>query len=113
MPAAARSGLLGTVRDALRQNQDLLRNAGSLAASTGLTSLFGFVYWVVAAREFTKPEVGSGAAAVSAMLLLGTIGEFGLGTMLIGELPKRRSAGGLTIASIIVAGLGSLVLGLG
>ncbi|WP_187366499.1 lipopolysaccharide biosynthesis protein [Trebonia kvetii] len=113
MPVSPRTGLLGAVRGALQRNQDLLRNASGLAATTGLNSLFGFVYWFVAARVYTKEEVGYGAAAVSAMLLLGTVGEFGLGTMLIGELPKRRSRGGLTIACIIVSGLGSLVLGLG
>ena len=113
MPALTRSGPWAAVRGIWQRNRDLLRNAGSLAATTGLTSLFGFVYWVVAAKEFSQQAVGYGSAAVSAMILLGTIGEFGLGTMLIGELPKRRSAGGLTVASIIASGVGSLVLGVG
>ena len=78
-----------------QQNQDLLRNAGSLAATTGLTSLFGFVYWILAAREFTQQAVGYGSAEISMMILLGTVGMFGFGTMLIGELPNRRSRGGL------------------
>lgn len=113
MPAPRRSGLWVAVRGAWQRNQDLLGNAGSLAATTGLTSVFGFVYWVVAAKEFSLQAVGYGSAAVSAMILLGTIGEFGLGTMLIGELPKRRGAGGLAIAAIIASGVGSLVLGVG
>ena len=112
MPALKRPGLWEAVRDVWQRNRDLLRNAGSLAATTGLTSLFGFAYWVVGAKEFSQQAVGYGSAAVSAMILLGTIGEFGLGTMLIGELPKRRNAGGLTVAAIIVSGVGSLALGL-
>jgi O-antigen/teichoic acid export membrane protein len=96
-----------------QQNQDLLRNAGSLAATTGLTSLFGFVYWIIAAREFTQQAVGYGSAEISMMILLGTVGMFGFGTMLIGELPNRRSKGGLISASLLASALGSLILGLG
>ena len=97
----------------LQRNRDLLRNASSLAGTTGLTSVFGFVYWVVAA----KSSAAGGryrSAAVSAMTLLGTVGEFGLGTMLIGELPKaHRGGAGYFAATLLASGLGSLVLGLG
>jgi O-antigen/teichoic acid export membrane protein len=112
MPDPPRSGLTSALRGIWERNRDLLRNAGSLAATTGLTSLFGFIYWVVAARDFSPQAVGYGSAAVAAMTLLGTIGEFGLGTMLIGELPKRHDAEGLALASIIIAGIGSLILGI-
>jgi O-antigen/teichoic acid export membrane protein len=106
------SGLLANVRAMLQRNQELLRNAGSLAASTGLTSLFGFVFWIIAAREFSPTEVGYGSAATNALQLLGTVGMFGLGTMLIGELPRRRERGGLFTASVITSAVGSLVLAL-
>ena len=43
-------GLSSRIRHALQGNHDLLRNAGSLAATTGLTSILGFVFWFVAAR---------------------------------------------------------------
>jgi O-antigen/teichoic acid export membrane protein len=111
--APTRSGPMAALRDIWQRNHDLLRNAGSLVATTGLTSVFGFGYWVVAARDFTKPEVGYGAATVSAMTLVGTIGMFGLGTMLIGELPRRRDRGGLITATVLTSLIGSLVLGLG
>jgi len=113
MNAQQSSGLSSKVRDALRGNRDLLRNAGSLAATTGLTSVLGFVFWWVAAREYTKAEIGYGSAATNAMQLLGTVGMFGLGTMLIGELPRRdeRSGGGLFTASLITSAVGSLILG--
>ena len=95
MTAQTRSAPRAAVRDIWRRNADLLRNAGSLAATTGLTSVFGFVFWVIAAREFSPQAVGYGSAAISAMMLLGTVGMFGLGTVLIGELPRRRDRGGL------------------
>jgi O-antigen/teichoic acid export membrane protein len=106
-------GLVGKLRGALQNNGDLLKNAGSLFATTGLTSLFGFVFWVIAARKFSPAANGYGSAATNAMQLLGTIGMFGLGTMLIGELPKRRDRGGLFSASLITSLVGSLLLGLG
>ena len=47
------------------------------------------------------------------MQLFGTIGMFGLGTMLIGELPKRqRDRGGLFAASVAASAIGSAILGL-
>lgn len=104
---------LAAVREILRRNQDLLRNAGSLAATTGLTSVFGFAYWIYAARVFPQQAVGYGSAAISTMTLLGSIGMFGIGTMLIGELPRRESRGGLIMAGLVASFVGSLVLGIG
>ena len=107
------SGLSAKVRGLWSRNQDLLRNAGSLAATTGLTSLFGFVFWIVADHEFTKTEAGYGIAATNAIQLFGTIGMFGLGTMMIGELPKRKTGrGGLFAASLSASAIGSAILGL-
>lgn len=107
------SGPLSKVRGMWQGNQDLLRNAGSLAATTGLTSIFGFVFTIVAARMFSANAVGWGNAVINAMQLFGTIGMFGLNTMLIGELPKRhRNRGGLFAASLATAGIGSVILGL-
>ena len=48
------SGLLAKVRGLVQGNKDLLRNAGSLAATTGLTSVFGFVFWIVAGHEYDQ-----------------------------------------------------------
>jgi O-antigen/teichoic acid export membrane protein len=95
------------------KHKDLLHNAASLAATTGVTSVLGFAFWTFAARYFSQEAVGYGSAAISAMTLLGTIGMFGLGTVLIGELPQRRSRGGLVASALIVSGVGSLVLGAG
>jgi O-antigen/teichoic acid export membrane protein len=101
------------LRDALERNRDLLRNAGSLAATTGLTSIFGFVFTIVAVKLFPAEEVGFGNAAINAMQLVGLIGVFGLNTMLIGELPKKEAnRGGLFAACLAASGIGSAVLGI-
>ena len=101
--------LLTTAR---RRHRDLLDNASALVATTGVTALFGFAYWAVAARLFSQRAVGYGSAAVSAMTLIGTIGMLGMGTVLIGELPKRKHSSGLVSAAMTATGLGSLLLGL-
>jgi O-antigen/teichoic acid export membrane protein len=95
-----------------RRNTDVLANAGTLVATTGVSSLLGFAYWALAARLSSQQAVGYGSAAVSAMTLLGTIGMLGLGTVLIGELPRRTARAGLVSAALLTSGAGSLVLGL-
>jgi O-antigen/teichoic acid export membrane protein len=106
---------LRPLRAALARNQDLLRNAGSLAATTGVTSILGFAYWIYAARFFSHDAdaVGYATAAIATMTLLGTIGVFGLGTMLIGELPQGGNRGGLITASLIASFVASIVLAFG
>jgi len=112
-PKQGRGSPLSLVLAVWRRNRDLLDNASTLVATTVVTAGLGFVYWAIAARLFNEQSVGYGSAAVSAMTLLGTIGVFGLGTLLIGELPRRKDAGGLISAALITASIGSLVMGLG
>jgi O-antigen/teichoic acid export membrane protein len=101
------------VAAAWRRHRDLLNNAGSLLAMSGVTSALGFVYWVLAARMFTQEAVGYGSAAISAMTLLGAIGMLGLNTLLIGELPRRTGRAGLVSAALVTSGLAALALGFG
>lgn len=105
--------LAGTVVRIWRKNQDMLDNAGSLFGTTVITSALGFVFWALAARLFNPHAVGFGSAAVSAITVLSTIGMFGLNTLLIGELPQRKSKAALVSAALVTAGVGSLLLGLG
>ena len=85
-PAPHKRGILSV----LRGHVDLFLNAGSLMATTAITSLFGFAFWWVAARSASTEAVGQASAAVSAMTLIGTIGMFGMGTMLISDLSQLR-----------------------
>lgn len=101
-----------TTTSAWRENGIFLRNVGTLFATTGLSSLAGFVYWTLAAREFTQIAVGYASASVSAITMLGTIGVLGFGTLLIGELPKRTGRLGLIWAALLASAVLSLLLGL-
>jgi O-antigen/teichoic acid export membrane protein len=109
LPRSPRTAVIA----AWRSHRDLLSNTGSLVVSTGVASLLGVVYWMFATRLFSQRAVGYGSAMVSAMTLLGTIGMLGLGTLLIGELPRRGARAGLVSAALLTCGLGSLALGLG
>jgi O-antigen/teichoic acid export membrane protein len=83
-------------------------NAGSLVGTTAVTSMLGLAYWWVAARGFPPQTVGLGSAAISAMTLLGTVCIVGLGTLLVGELPRQLGKEGslISAALIIVGGIG-------
>lgn len=73
----------------IKAHSTVLVNAGSLIGSTVVTSGLGFVYWWMATRQFSAEVIGLGSAAIQAMTLLGTFGLFGLGTLLVGELPRQ------------------------
>nr|WP_296073140.1 lipopolysaccharide biosynthesis protein [uncultured Actinoplanes sp.] len=97
----------------LKGHVDLFLNAGSLMATTLITSLFGFVYWWVAARTASPEAVGQASAAVSAMTLIGTIGMFGMGTMLISDLSALRGPKWELISTcLLVAGSAATAGGL-
>lgn len=113
-PAGAGAGA-GTGRTAAwRGHLDLFSNAGSLMATTAISSLVGFAYWWLAARTASAEAVGQASAAVSAMTLIGTVGMFGMGTMLISELPRmgpRRWS--LISTCLLVSGTVAATCGLG
>ncbi len=88
-----------------KKNSVILVNAGSLVGTTAVTSVFGFAYWWLAARQFSPEALGLASAAISAMTLLGSLGILGLGTLLIGELPRQQGKeASLISATLIVVG---------
>src|SRR5881396_3115640 len=92
----------------IKTNIVMFVNAGSLIGTTVVTSLLGFENWWVAARWLPPEAVGVGAATISAMMLLGMVCILGLGTLLIGELPRRPGEEGplISAALIVVGGVG-------
>ena len=86
-------------------------NAGMVAISNLAAAVLGFGYWWIAARQFPPEQVGLAASAVSVMNLLAQIGEFGLGPLLLSEVPKHtRTAGSLIAAALAVTFVCSLLL---
>jgi O-antigen/teichoic acid export membrane protein len=89
------------VRAIVEANRSLLSNAASMVGTAVVTSLLGAAFWWVATHYFSKDSVGIASAAISAMTLLGFLATVGLGTLLMGELPRIKSSH----RSIINAGL--------
>ena len=102
------------MRAVLISHRSLLTNAGSMVGASLVTSLLGVGFWLVAAQQFNQAAVGVAAAAVSAMVLLGFIGTLGLGTLLMGELPRRDGEHrSLLNAALLISALVGSLLGLG
>jgi O-antigen/teichoic acid export membrane protein len=97
----------------LASNSSVLYNAGSLVGTTGVNLALGFVFWWLAAHLFSPATVGLASASISAITLLGTIGMLGLGTLLMGELPRRHADQGALIATaLLAAGAAAGMLGI-
>lgn len=101
------------LRTQLEHNRTILSNAGSMMGAVLVTALLGAAFWLVAARQFPAAAVGVGSAAVSSMTLLGYLATVGLGTLLMGEMPRRDSGPrGLLNAALAISGLIGIVLGI-
>jgi O-antigen/teichoic acid export membrane protein len=78
-----------------------------------VTSTFGFVYWLVAARLFPPTSVGLAASAITSMTLLSTVAVLGLGTLLVREFPRQPAMVGTLMMTALSTAAGSgIFLGL-
>lgn len=82
------SQLAARAKLAVRSNRQLLANAGTMVGTAVVTSFLGAAFWLVATHYFSEDAVGIASAAISAMTLLGFMATVGLGTLLMGELPR-------------------------
>jgi O-antigen/teichoic acid export membrane protein len=73
------------------QTHSLLRNSLYIMAATAFTSALGYGYWVYAARRYPDDRVGVSSALIGAMILVASLSNFGIGTVLIHRLPHRAS----------------------
>ena len=88
----------------------LYRNAVYLLLNSGLSSILGFVFWIIAARLYPAQSVGLSSAAISAASLMAIIANLGLGQSLIRFLSQSgENAKRLLNSCYTVAGLASLV----
>jgi O-antigen/teichoic acid export membrane protein len=106
------SGLGVRARLAVRSNRELLSNASSMVGTAVVTSFLGAAFWWVATHYFSQDAVGLASAAISAMTLLGFMGTVGLGTLLMGELP-RLEVGHRSVINGALVTTGSLGAALG
>ncbi|WP_375484345.1 lipopolysaccharide biosynthesis protein [uncultured Jatrophihabitans sp.] len=87
--------------------------SAALVGTQAVTGILGLLYWAVAARLTSVTAVGVAGAATSLMLLLGSFGMLGLGTLLIAEIPRTDPATRrlLVRTALVVAGVASTVFG--
>jgi O-antigen/teichoic acid export membrane protein len=69
--------------------QSLFRNSLYIMGTTAVTSLLGFVFWLIAARTLSATEVGRSAALVSAMVFVSVLTNLGLGQVFVSRLASR------------------------
>jgi O-antigen/teichoic acid export membrane protein len=99
-------------RKLLVRDIELLSNAAALSTGTVFSSVLGFVYWVLAVRLFPADVVGIVAAAIALSSFVGLVGDFGLGTMLMGEAERPgKDASGLISASLFASASGGILAG--
>jgi O-antigen/teichoic acid export membrane protein len=93
----------------------LLVNAYALALNSGVTALLGLGYWVLAARLYPEDTVGRDAAAISAMMLISAVSQFGLPNALTRFIPAsgRRGTKHLIVSSYGVAAVAGVVFASG
>jgi len=88
----------------------LYRNSIILLCNTASTSVIGFVFWMVIARLYSPVDVGYGSAAISAMMLLGSLGLLGVNNTLIRFLPSFENPRDFINTSLSLTSLISLVI---
>jgi O-antigen/teichoic acid export membrane protein len=72
-------------------NDSLYRNSIFMIASTAVMSLFGFVFWMLAARLYSTADIGLATTIISVMGLITGLSVLGLNVGLIRYLPKSRN----------------------
>jgi O-antigen/teichoic acid export membrane protein len=93
-------------------------NALAVMAGKTLTMGLGFLFWLVAAHQFSRPDVGVAAAAVSAMMLCTQLAIGGVGSAVITCFAEFRhrpadlldTSGTVVIASAVLAALGFFIV---
>lgn len=88
----------------------LYRNSIFLMANAAMMTSLGFFFWIVVARFYTEAEVGAGAAAISAISLLGLIGRLGLDFALVRFLPKAEKPVEMINSCLTLGGIAALAV---
>ncbi|OZM83547.1 lipopolysaccharide biosynthesis protein [Pseudonocardia sp. MH-G8] len=113
MPDAPGSRVPQRLRNAVSGWRDPQHRDGlALVLSSGLTSVIGLLYWVVAARLFAPEVVGVNNTLISTMTLLAVAAQLNLGNALLRFVAVAgSSARRLVLSCYAVAGAAAAVAG--
>jgi len=82
----------------------LIQNASFLFGAEVVNSLFGFLFWSVAAKLYSPDAIGKASAVISAAGLISLLSGFGLGDGLVRLLPESSNKGKLVSTVLIFTG---------
>src|SRR5215472_4935154 len=90
------------------RSDSLVRNSLYIMTSTMVTACFGYGFWIIAAHEFTRQEVGLGSAVISFCSTVALFIYLGPQAVLIESLPANEysSAWNTTLIRMCVATAG-------
>lgn len=101
-------------RESSRPHTPVLGTAVALMSATAFSALFGFLFWVVAARWFPADQVGRASAAVSSMSLLAGLAQLNLISLYARFLPTAgHRSRRLILAGYAASAVASLLLATG
>lgn len=107
--------MLITVKERLGQvwRTPFYQNTYYLMSGTIFNSIFGFVFWIIAAKLYSTEVVGLGSAILSALRLLALFAELGLGISLVCYLPSAGKNGNDMINTCFtLSGLTAVIISL-
>lgn len=92
--ADSRGALLSTARATIRRaaRDPMMRNSLAIMSSTVVTSLLGYVFWMIAARSFDQEANGTAAATTSAVQATVLVASVGAAAALVEWLPRSADA---------------------
>lgn len=91
----------------------LLINSVSMMSTTGITAGIGYLYWIIAARNYLAHDIGLASALIGAMTLVATLANLGIHTTFVQVLPHREAgyAWSVTINAGLAGGAVTGVVG--
>jgi len=110
-PGVKLTGHIAAIARLMRNNQ-LLRSSLNIIMNAGIQSIFGFVFWILAAHLFSPANVGRASSLISASMLLAFFGLLGLNITFLRFLPVSEQRNRLITAGLILVGSFSGVLAL-
>ena len=88
----------------------MYREGYALVLSSGIGSLLGFLYWIVAARSYAPSIVGLNSAMISAMMFVAGISQLNLANAAVRFLPTAGAASARFVTAIYLVTFGSCLV---
>lgn len=90
----------------------LYRNSLFIMASTVVSAIFGFIFWIFIARLFPVENVGIATALISVMTLIGSFSTLGFNVGLIRYLPNSKSRHDIIVSSTLLVIISTILASL-